>query len=212
MANELLRQHVTRVGFNLQLTKSQVAALIYLDVMLVTNSTANERIGGESTDLVRGGGANRILSHFVTPVNGLIGRGLVTHIEMPPETDERGYRVERGFAESWTITAAGRIVIELLKQAGIWQEVAEQLQWTQPPPQLHYSTEMEAAHLRERIAELTNKLVEERAKTTIARRERDLAQRETATANRQLGDLRWQVRRLVDFDGLREAIGPDPDA
>lgn len=48
------------------------------------------------------------LGNFITGVNGLLTRGLVIHVNQ----------------SVWQITPAGRLVLELLREAGIHQEYA----------------------------------------------------------------------------------------
>jgi hypothetical protein len=103
--NEALRQHVTRVGFDLTLGKTHIAALVYLDVCI--RNRTYMRVDG------------RPWSHFAGGVNGCIARGLVEHHYAGRPT-RRGQIDHMG--RHYTITKAGRLVRDLLKEAGIWQE------------------------------------------------------------------------------------------
>jgi len=103
--NEELRQHVTRVGFNLTLGKTHIAALVYLDYCIRHRTYV--RMSGQPW------------SWFASGAQGLGVRGLITHCYDPrwPPT-----RPGSHFGRHYTITKAGRQVIALLKEAGIWQE------------------------------------------------------------------------------------------
>lgn len=108
--NLLLYAHVTRVGFDLSLGRTHIAALVYLDLSM-------ERHRHDPPPLTSPySGAFR---NFIGGITGLIGRGLVIH-----HFDGREYRHRDGFKKSYTITPAGTFVIGLLKEAGIYDEYA----------------------------------------------------------------------------------------
>lgn len=109
--NPLLRDHVQRVGFDLQLRQSQIEVLVWLN-----ESSASAR----SEDRFH----TRAVRNFVGPAQGLGRRGLVAHVydevaaryapERPPgDLPLRSY---------YRITRAGELVIELLREAGIYEE------------------------------------------------------------------------------------------
>lgn len=113
--NEQLRQHVTRVGFDLTLGKTHVAALVLLDDAI------------RRKNWVAGRNRDPAFRFHVTGVHGLEDRGLVVH-----HYDERYGSKGRLHAKDepgrhFTITKAGRLVIDLLKEAGIWDEYAAPL-------------------------------------------------------------------------------------
>lgn len=111
--NELLRDHVTKTQFVLTLSKTHIAALVELDHQLKDNIYYHIEADSPFGRVVRG---------FVSPgVRGLMVRGLVEHTP-PLEKDRRGKRVPTKQRRIWKITKAGRAVITLLKEAGIWQE------------------------------------------------------------------------------------------
>jgi hypothetical protein len=104
----------------LTLRKTQIAALVWLDVELADNRSVNEQLANGGTILRYPRG--RVWGSFVPGVNGLVSRGLVEHIL----TD--GYRrpgvstADLKPSQVWRITEAGFLVVGLLKEAGIWQE------------------------------------------------------------------------------------------
>lgn len=106
MANDLLREHLTRVGFDLSLGKTHVEALVFLDVALQTREY------------------QRSPSMFVHASHGLQARGLVEHTARSREFLERRRQAGRSgdLTGIYKITRAGRIVISLLKEAGLYQD------------------------------------------------------------------------------------------
>ncbi len=114
--NDALRRHVTSVGFQLSLTRNQIATFIWLDLA---------RSGAFGVEFRSGD------SRFVMNVDGLIRRGLVLH-HWPPVGWEGTYEeFERtgnhgGFPLTafYTITTAGNAVLHLLREAGIYDETA----------------------------------------------------------------------------------------
>lgn len=110
--NEALRSHVTRVGFDLTLGKTHIAALVYL------NESIKQR---RQFDTRPRFGAPRAFGFFASGARGLGERGLVVHHFKP---DVRN----KGLGPHYTITKAGKLVVDLLKEAGIYQEYADSLQ------------------------------------------------------------------------------------
>lgn len=94
--NEVLRDHVTRVGFNLSITKTQIDTFRIL------------------ADSHRGIEFDHRYSWFITGINGLRNRGLVTHVNR-----ESGDSVKWPIHEHFPFTAAGELVLELLREAGV---------------------------------------------------------------------------------------------
>lgn len=109
--NELLYAHVTRVGFDLTLGRTHIAALVYIDHAIRTNHQPYHR--GRS-----------IFSNYHTGAVGLISRGLVEHHYTIDKETGRGAKL---FRKHYTITTAGKLVISLLKEAGVWEEYAGQI-------------------------------------------------------------------------------------
>lgn len=110
VTNDMLRAHVTGAAFHLTLGKTHIAALVHLEQVI-----AAEALTGEVSSWPRPAG----LGNFVSGASGLIARGLVTHT-VPLKADVS--RVP--FGEFWQITRAGRLVLDLLRESGIWQEYA----------------------------------------------------------------------------------------
>lgn len=120
--NPLLRGHVTRVGFDLSLGKTHIAALVYLNECL----TQRRYIKSNDSE----GPHRRTFAHFATGMHGCCDRGLVIHHyretrTLPPK--ERQKAEAQGLKRHYTITKAGRLVIDLLREAGIYQEYADSL-------------------------------------------------------------------------------------
>lgn len=117
--NELLRSHVQRVGFDLSLTRGQVEVLVFLDLVGDDAERSNYR-GRQGLTLA-------ISQNFVGAAKGLGRRGLVTHHYDEAELRGRfpGYPARRNVALSnfYTITSAGYCVLDLLREAGIYEDV-----------------------------------------------------------------------------------------
>jgi hypothetical protein len=101
--NDLFRERVTNTAFNLRLTKTQLWTLVGLDTL-----------GGEA--------------FFATPASrfwtghaeAMYATGLVTH-------DEQWTRKKGRLTRNHRLTPTGRVVVELLKHAGLYDEVLEQM-------------------------------------------------------------------------------------
>lgn len=115
--NDLLRAHVTRVGFDLSMGKTHIAALVYLNECL-----RQKRYIPHNRTTVLDPGRYRAFSHFASGIGGCCERGLVLHHY---RADKKGKN--DGLKWHYTITRAGRLVIDLLKEAGIYQEYADAL-------------------------------------------------------------------------------------
>lgn len=101
--NETLRQHVTGTAFLLSLGKTHITALVLLDHGI------RAKVNGS---IVPTG-----FSHFIAGARGLRERGLVVHLDPGYIPEER-----RHLGRYYKLTKAGRLVRDLLKEAGIWQE------------------------------------------------------------------------------------------
>jgi hypothetical protein len=132
--NEALRRHVTRIGFDLQLAKSHIAALVYL------NEVGRRRWNFAAVHAPRGylPAHGRAFGHFATGALGLETRGLIEH---HPDSDGRAKPTWQDdgtmdlFSADWTITRAGRLVIDLLKESGLYDEFAQYLIFRDEPRQ-----------------------------------------------------------------------------
>lgn len=126
--NEALREHVTSTAFTLTLGKTHVAALVRLDLELAAEVMVRPPREGEY---------GRLHRNDVTGRNGLMSRGLVIHVY---EDNKDRYVVRKGdrslyqlgavdhdrmpIGACWNITRAGRLVVELLQECGLYQEFA----------------------------------------------------------------------------------------
>ena len=126
--NPFLRDHVTSTAFALSLGKTHVTALVRLDLELAAEV---------ELDYMQVRGIARAHQMDVQARNGLVARGLVAHVS---ERNAHKYVAKEGdgshyapgkvaydlmpIGAKWNITRAGRLVIELLQEAGIYQEYA----------------------------------------------------------------------------------------
>lgn len=103
--NHRFRDFTTRTAFNLSLGTTHIKALV-----IVHEAYAKDR------DLTSRSEHGIIFdSHFVPGVQGCIKRGLAWH-----EAPERyGAKLP---SEVYGLTKAGELMVELLKEAGIWQQ------------------------------------------------------------------------------------------
>lgn len=111
MTNDMLRAHVTGTAFHLTLGKTHIAALVHLEEVIGAELTSGQAVRRRKPPG---------LGNFVGGAAGLVARGLVTHV-MPLDGEIVN---NKPFAEFWQITPAGRLVLALLREAGVWQEYA----------------------------------------------------------------------------------------
>jgi hypothetical protein len=122
--NELLRDHVTSAAFILSLGKTHVFALVKLDLEL----TAEVHLDYATLRSVHGG-VNRC---DISALQGLERRGLIAHVWEAnkhkygkPSATTVSYDYESiPRSAHYNITRAGRLVIDLLKEAGLYAEYA----------------------------------------------------------------------------------------
>lgn len=108
--NQAFRAYVTGSAFRLDLGKTLIEALVHIDWVLRL-----EAAGGHRLDPVTW---VRSPSMFATGAPGLERRGLIWHRYDGSRTDKRP------FSDFYGVTPAGKLVIALLKEAGIWDEYA----------------------------------------------------------------------------------------
>jgi hypothetical protein len=122
--NEPLRDYVTGTTFHLSLGKTHIAALVELEDKLKKNQTFKEQIdSGEHHRRIRY--LPRVFRLYVPGMNGLIQRGLVQHILPDEYRSQPKSTLDLRPRKIWRITAAGRLVIKLLQEAGVYQEYAQ---------------------------------------------------------------------------------------
>jgi len=102
--NDLLREHVTRTGFDLSLSKRQVESLVWLCEM-----RESLRYGGRGP------------SHYVSSIHGAMRRGLVVH-RADRASLLRHERENRPLGWYYELTAAGEFVVGLLRESGLYEE------------------------------------------------------------------------------------------
>lgn len=106
--NHLLREHVTRTGFDLSLSKNHITTLFYIVLWSKDEKWhIRERPPGRNL--------------FVPSANGLLTRGLVTH---NPHTGESASQQSKlKFGDYWKLTEAGELVYRLLEISGIFYDL-----------------------------------------------------------------------------------------
>lgn len=109
--NEPLRAHVTRVGFDLTLGRSHIAALVYLNESLNHGGDYHYRFADIAPD------KRRLFNLWAPGIGGCITRGLVLH-----HYDER--HRDEGLGWHYTLTRAGSLVVDLLRECGLYDEYA----------------------------------------------------------------------------------------
>lgn len=109
--NEALRAHVTRVGFDLTLGRTHIAALVYLNESIKRGCHFNTT---KAT-----GPLARSFSFFASGMHGCEDRGLVVH-HFDPVAQRSQEDV--GLSPHFTITRAGELVVELLRESGLYAE------------------------------------------------------------------------------------------
>lgn len=115
--NTALRQWARGISFTIAMGRRQVFTLISLHL------SAEHKHG---TLLV--GDRHRIMSHFIISTHCLVDRGLViAHVWNDEKLQGQG-AADRTYKELWSLTRAGELVIELLKEAGIYEEVKAELE------------------------------------------------------------------------------------
>lgn len=102
--NEQLRQHVTSQSFMLTMRKTHILAMVATDYAIRNNVKLPS------------------FPQFVIGIRGCGNRGLVDH--HPPPGINKG---NRPFSDYYSITRAGELVRELLKETGLWQEAEKEL-------------------------------------------------------------------------------------
>lgn len=125
--NEALRQWARGISFTIAMGRRQVFTLISLHI-----SAERKWATGITHGLV--GNQHRHMNSFVVSTNCLVDRGLVNahiwHSEKLRLESHTGCHPVRKF---WQLTRAGELVIELLKEAGIYDKVRAELETADRP-------------------------------------------------------------------------------
>ena len=115
IVNEGLRAHVTRVGFDLTLGRTHIAALVWLNEAM--DRYVDTRVSFVSP-------LRHAFANHASGLGGCITRGLVLHHFN--EEAQRAQKVkptsEWSARPHYTITRAGELVIELLRECGLYDE------------------------------------------------------------------------------------------
>jgi len=122
--NTELRQWARGVSFTIAMGRRQVYTLISLHL------SANREWNFVSPGLV--GSRHRQMCSFVTSGHCLVDRGLVlAHVWSNKQLTKTGS--SRIVSDLWQLTRAGELVIELLKESGIYEEVRTDLEAADKP-------------------------------------------------------------------------------
>ncbi len=115
--NEALRSHVTRVGFDLTLSRSQIAALVWLNEAMDTY--VDTRVPVDHP-------LRHAFAHHMTGMGGLIAKGMVIH-HYDPTVQRTGPISNWTARPHFSITRAGELATELLREAGLYAEYSAAL-------------------------------------------------------------------------------------
>ncbi len=194
--NEQLRAHVTRVGFQLSLTKNQIAELVWLDIQLSDPRPVGEQIhDGPHLDNTLG---RHILSNHIATRSALYDRGLIIHHPPADRTNRDDRWLRESMRDRYSFTEAGRLVVELLKQSGLWDDVAAEIPWTvKPEARSAYTADEEIKHLRARLEQATAEMEQARKERDEQARAASRAHEAQMRAEHKLARLQEQVRDLV---------------
>jgi hypothetical protein len=122
--NYELREHVTRVGFNLTLTKTQIAVMVYLDVMAKAKlDRSYYHHDRPKTSMAIPTMVDRT---FVPAIMGCERRGFITHhppVRYSITTDKARQPIYR----TYRFTKAGRLMLALLKESGVYDDYSTSL-------------------------------------------------------------------------------------
>lgn len=120
--NEALRQWARGISFTIAMGRRQVYTLISLHL-----SAGRDWPSVSTWSIV--GDRHRQMRHFITSAHCLIDRGLlVAHV-----WGTKTMKGKKKVGDHWQVTRAGELVIELLKEAGIYEEVRAELEAADQP-------------------------------------------------------------------------------
>lgn len=125
VVNETFSAYVQSTAFSLSLSRRQIGTLVFIEVGI----TERRPYGRWPIDVGR--------------INQLIRRGLVTHYH-----DGGPYKGDATWADNYTITKAGKLVLCLLVEAGLIDPVRSALPpppagWVDPRPVLNIEVDHE---------------------------------------------------------------------
>lgn len=116
--NTSLRQWARGVSFTIAMGRRQVFTLVSIEASKDVQASLGVRM------LI--GDRHRQMCSFVTSARCLVDRGLVIpHVWLSETLRKESHKHKT--SELWQLSRAGELVIELLKEAGIYQEVLEEL-------------------------------------------------------------------------------------
>jgi hypothetical protein len=118
--NQALRQYVTRVSFDMSLSNNQIETLVYLDLMRHCEES-DRSLYAQSREAPYGHPIAHEGRYFVAGANKLKQKGLVEHEYREDQ------KATQTWNEIWRFTRAGDLVVELLKEAGLYAEVAARM-------------------------------------------------------------------------------------
>lgn len=122
--NTELRQWARGISFTIAMGRRQVYTLISLHL----SAEREWSIGGPSIV----GGRHRHMCSFVTSGHCLVDRGLmIAHVWGNKKLMKSGNK--RVVRDLWQLTRAGELVVELLKESGIYEEVRTELEAADQP-------------------------------------------------------------------------------
>ena len=118
--NQELREYVTRTGFDLRLSKTQIQALVWLDAM--ANHPANNRTDHREPHPITGSG-----KWFVVAGDALQRKGLAWHRHFRDVKPDARFIHEVPWNKIWGLTDAGRMVISLLMECGLYADYRREM-------------------------------------------------------------------------------------
>lgn len=149
--NEALRNYVTSTSFSLTMRRTHIEALIRLDHTIAYQDASSaefraayeraqeeaEKLGFSLRTVTTGELQGLLDVHYhgealpPNPGNApsfwYVASGALARRGLVALDDVRARKAGATFGEAWRITEAGRLVVGLLKEAGIWQEYAATL-------------------------------------------------------------------------------------
>jgi hypothetical protein len=123
--NDALRQWARGISFTIAMGRRQVYTLIALHLSQ-----------DKPSEGMMFGDRHRHLAHFVTSMHCLVDRGLVVAHVWHDETLRRKSHARGAgvtYGQLYRVTRAGELIVELLREAGIYEEVRAELEAADRP-------------------------------------------------------------------------------